>query len=1013
MRGRLLIVFVIFHLAYPHTLSIDRWRETERDTKAGLRLLLSNEQGVIIALDTPAYQLEARRFTSGLFQKLSVPGYSATTLAGEPQLPLMSAMIGVPADAQVTLHILEDEAISVKGNFNLLPAPHNLPAAEDFQLPVLAYEPKVEIYAGRDPYPLSPVRIAEDGWLRDQRIVRVEIYPFQYKPASGSLLWHRYLRVEVRFAGQGRGGTGEAERGGAEEGFEAVLRRSLLNYEVAKAWRDIPKSTIPHLQSDSVLYKITVDHDGLYRLSYADLQAAGVPLDDLDPRQLHLTSQGEDVAIYVFGEEDGKFDVEDYLAFYGRKFSGELLAQKYSAEDDYWMTYWRQLPDGSFTVWQPQFNAIMLEKYTDENVYWLSVEAFPGLRMATVDGAPHDTAPVPEFYTTTVHAEQSHEWYTYNFSSEDTWYWDRIQNTTQRTYPITLTAPASVEFTATLRAELAARTSSSTYNPDHHTLFYFNSQTEPIHDALWDGLSRYPLEVSLSQSDLLAGENQLKLSVVFDAYPAQVTDWIYFDWFEIEYARLFQAEDDQLTFAFDELGTTRQYQPDNFVSPAVEIYEITDPLKPVRVLNPRVGGGEAAFEGMHPGRATYFAIGVGAFQTPKKVSAFQPADFSPSADYIFITHHDFLTDTRTLANYRAAQGFSTLVVDVAELYDTFNYGIFHPIAIKNFLAYAFSTWETPPTYVLLVGDGNWNFKNYDSLFSPGLYTSPYPTFMPPNLAFVDPVQGEVETANLLAAVIGDDILPDVFIGRLPVNTTVELQAVIAKIIAYESAPPQDWQRRFLFIADNPDEAGDFIALAEGLIGDYFAPPWIADRIFSLQEYINSGECILYGYRCWLTNQEIMAALNSDSALIVNYIGHASNNRWAHESIFINSDIASLTNGDRLPVVLSMDCLDGYWVHPSVTALMEDMLRSADKGAVATFSPTGLGVATGHDALQRGFYEALLQDGMTRLGPLTLAGKIALFEANAYPDLIQTYTIFGDPALNLAAWHGVFVPLMVR
>jgi hypothetical protein len=265
----------------------------------------------------------------------------------------------------------------------------------------------------------------------------------------------------------------------------------------------------------------------------------------------------------------------------------------------------------------------------------------------------------------------------------------------------------------------------------------------------------------------------------------------------------------------------------------------------------------------------------------------------------------------------------------------------------------------------------------------------------------------------LAAVIGDDILPDVFIGRLPVNTTVELQAVIAKIIAYETAPPQDWQRRFLFIADNPDEAGDFIALAEGLIGDYFAPPWVADRIFSLQEYINSGECILYGYRCLPTNQEIMAALNNDSALIVNYIGHASNNRWAHESIFINSDIASLTNGDRLPIVLSMDCLDGYWVHPNVTALMEDMLRSADKGAVATFSPTGLGVATGHDALQRGFYEALLQDGMTRLGPLTLAGKIALFEANAYPDLIQTYTIFGDPALNLAAWHGVFVPLMVR
>ncbi len=241
---------------------------------------------------------------------------------------------------------------------------------------------------------------------------------------------------------------------------------------------------------------------------------------------------------------------------------------------------------------------------------------------------------------------------------------------------------------------------------------------------------------------------------------------MYFNWYAIDYARQFEAEADQLSFAHDEPGTWK-YQAAGFDSGAVTVLDLTYPLTPTRVLNPAVvsgGGGYTATFVATPGQgARYFMAGSGAELSPKSITPHTPLDLSTTAaDYVFITPQVFYTTTQSLADYRAAQGLSTLVVTVEELYDQFNFGIYHPIAIKNFLAYTFASWSTPPTYALLVGGGHWNLKGYEGYDAP-------PIYMPPNLAFVDPWQGEVDSANLLAAVVGDDILADVLIGRLPVD----------------------------------------------------------------------------------------------------------------------------------------------------------------------------------------------------------------------------------------------------
>jgi hypothetical protein len=121
----------------------------------------------------------------------------------------------------------------------------------------------------------------------------------------------------------------------------------------------------------------------------------------------------------------------------------------------------------------------------------------------------------------------------------------------------------------------------------------------------------------------------------------------------------------------------------------------------------------------------------------------------------------------------------------------------------------------------------------------------------------------------------------------------------------------------------------------------------------------------------------------------------------------------------------MTCLDGIWSWPDGPAtnfgqgLIEEMIRADAKGAVGAFSPSGLGLATGHDALAEGFYNALYSEDIRELGELALAAKNSLYETNHNLDLIHTFTIFGDPAMKLAVRHPlvqqspIYLPMVVN
>lgn len=1018
-RTILVLVFSIFGLL-AIAIGISFPRTATAASRAEFQITRSDTQGVEVLLRTEDFQVTQEPYSGENYQTLSFGGMPHSAEPGAPQLPLQYLLLGAPAGAQVEVRVIQDDPQPIPGFFHILPAPSPAPLTDDLQPGEWHSIANPKTYALNSLYPASPVRIADDAWLRDRRILRIELYPLQYNPAQGALLWHRELKVEVRFIG---GDAAQAQVPQLDEDpFSRLLEHFIANDAVARNWRATTHLPVRDSHSnpgetlDGPAYKIVVDRDGIYQLTYSNLAAAGMNVEDVDPRTFRLTSQERDVALYVSGESDGSFDANDTVTFFGEKFNGDYLASLYASENRFWYTYTQQLSTGAYTLWHPENNAEMIEKYTDENVYWLTAGGSPSPRMITTDGDPTGSgAPTPSSYRLVKHAEQDNRWWTWHFQDEETWYWETATHPYQpypRTYTTTLTALATEPFTATLRAAVGARASMDTLPNDHHTTFTLNDMATPLDDKYWEGKSRYEFEAQVAQSELNEGENQLIFNALADSAASRSFS---FDWFEIEYLRRFVAEANQLSFPGATAGSWK-YKVSGFASSAVKILDITDPLAPVLILNPSVAGVggvyTATFAITHNDPVTYFVAGESSLQSPLSITYYEPPDLLSSAnqaDYLFIAHPDFLTATQMLADFRAAQGLSTVVVNIEDVYNIFGDGIVHPIAIKNLIAYTFSDWQPPaPQYVLLVGDGHWNFKN----FNPGWYGSE-PWFMPPYLGWVDPWQGEVDATNLLATVVGDDPLPDVLIGRLLVNSVAELNTVIDKTIAYEQTPPQDWQRRLLFIADNePDPAGPFEPSAEAIINNYVPSTFTPDRIYTTDLCGPPS----YGIPCLAARDAITATLDTTGTLILDYIGHGHIQRWAQEPIFRNSDVPYLDNGAMLPVIFSMTCMDNFWFGASLNGTegalgpsqIELMVRLADRGAVAAFSPGGLGVGTGHDDLAHGFYGAIFDDGLWRLGPVSLSAKLSLYASGLNYDLLETFMVVGDPALHMLSPYGLTV-----
>jgi len=427
------------------------------------------------------------------------------------------------------------------------------------------------------------------------------------------------------------------------------------------------------------------------------------------------------------------------------------------------------------------------------------------------------------------------------------------------------------------------------------------------------------------------------------------------------------------------------------------------------------------------GEKGYWAAEVSTFKTIESIEWDKPSDLqSPlnSADHITITHADFSSQAGVLSAFRNSQGLRTIVVDAQDIYDEFGFGIVGNAPIRDFLLYAYENWESPaPSFVVLLGDGHYNPKGY----KPSIYGALRENFIPPYLSMVDPYMGETAADNRYVAFVGEDTLPDMMLGRLAVNSQDEedtlpdmmlgrlavnsqdeAAAFINKIIAYEEASVEgDWKKQVLVIADNADSAGNFPALSQQLLTCCLPSPYQSERVYLGVTHADVTSA----------KSAIIEEINS-GMFMVNYFGHGATQQWGggdsvpaySGALLETSDIQNLTNTNHYPIIVAMDCMDGYFL--SKVSLAEVITKAENKGAVASWSSTGLNVASGHETLDQAFFNAVFSDFVSSIGQATTSAKLGVWASGNHLELLDTYLLFGDPGTKIPVHH-FYLPLISK
>jgi hypothetical protein len=357
----------------------------------------------------------------------------------------------------------------------------------------------------------------------------------------------------------------------------------------------------------------------------------------------------------------------------------------------------------------------------------------------------------------------------------------------------------------------------------------------------------------------------------------------------------------------------------------------------------------------------------------------------------------FSNAARKLAEFRSSQAsekLSSVVVYMDEVYNEFSSGNLDPTAIRNFLKYAFENWEIKPFYVLLLGDGDYDYLNVEKQNR---------NFVP-----VFETEGSFDEVysypfdDYFARISGDDEKADIAIGRITAGSADEAEAAVEKIIQYESDSESGlWRNRITLVADDGltskgNDGNEHTAQAETL-ARYHTPPYFnLNKLYlSMFPTVNTG----LGRRKPRVNEEIINAVNNGT-LIMSFTGHGNPQVWTHEVVFDRDVSIAQMKNDKYFFLIAATCDFGRYDDPSILSGTEEMLLKKDGGTIGTVASVRPVFSQSNAKLAYDYFDYLLKSRDVYDLPRTLGKAFFLLKEKRFSPNDEKYHLFGDPALRL-------------
>ncbi|MBX3728623.1 MAG: hypothetical protein KF858_05515 [Candidatus Sumerlaeia bacterium] len=741
----------------------------------------------------------------------------------------------------------------------------------------------------------------------------------------------------------------------------------------------------------SALARIEVAERGIVRVTRADLEGVVPDIGERDPRGLNLVYKGEVVPIHFPGEEDGAFDEGDAFYFQGTYLEGDTTTKDiYSDSSSYFLVAGHASPVRFATK---------------------SLEDFEARPTALPDGTLwHRYHLEAENLTPFFHnfgAETTDFKFTKILTSEDAQPWE---------YKTRLTNLSDTATTFSFHVKFYGR-SSLPVNPDHEVAIDINGH--PVGTVVWDGVHATEFKRTDLPAEWVAGkEATIRFNVTgqlrdarrvspgpkdAEGLAVRALDTVFLDWFRLEYPAsataivpgLYTYNHGKLelhSVGADAEGAWHQHRLTNIPRGDVWVLDVGNGHALRTEIQETGGDTVVATFPVFLSDATHLSVAnTRSLIAPRHVvtpSRTNLVSLAAGAELVVVAHDSFLGELDGFIAHKVAMGIPSVAVATSAVYDQFNHGHKHPVAIRDFLKALHRQGDGSVRYALLIGQASQDHhgiqpedkRHPDLLPTPWYSSRAFPQY----------------ANDLWYGMLGEDRAVHVAVGRIPATTADEVRATLAKIVEFETSGPSDWKKRALFVSS--EEAmfqSELNRTAEAIAES--CEDCTSHRVYAGREGASGPDYA----------KELRERLDEGAGLMM-FAGHGGSHVWcvgpnwpptAETNMFDIDTVNTLANKGRYPIVLAATCYTTTFAFRDRTDSMGmRLLTSPEKGAVAVLSSSARLYFHPAARLYHRMVEQIHQERPRTLGDVMLTVLADSLEA----DTRESQTLLGDPSLLLAS-----------
>lgn len=903
------------------------------------------------------------------------------SIPGTPILPSETYFVAIPPLSKVKISLVEQKYNFIKNSevaFN-----PTVYLSDDSSLGYKESKPDLSKFVTAQ-FPVTEFEVIDYTWLRDYycAVIKINTHTYNWKKKEIRELLSTKLNikfVEVTSFSHSETPLGE---------FDKILKDIIINYQSASQFRSIRSQFNPVDSSGNWIdysleyVKLQIPDDGIYRIGYNDIVEYGINPQIVNPKTFKIFSKGNELPIYVSGENDLSFDPEDYIEFWSeRNYETGDYRNIVSPGEDY-INY---------------FN-----RYSDTSIVWLGWDGNEGKRVNIQNVAIPGLTDTLFSHYADLHFEED----------ERLWYYDAVvprvqlpfwQENKVWTYyvlgnggniPIGFSAPNYVPNTpVNITARLISNSTDSFYTNNHRFGLSVNS-TSPQDTIVFSYKETVNFSAEYNSNQLVQGNNIVR---IFGMQNDSLR-WhqALIDWLDVEYVRNNVAYNDSLLLRINDplenVGSVIKIS--NITQPPenILVYKIKPFLKKITLFN--ILNSVLTFTDTVSLKDEYIVVKEDLLRQPvfkSKKYFINLRDNSRGTDYLEISNRllqasaeDYLNFIDNNYNLRNA------LVFVDDIYDEFAFGYSKPEAIRDFLEYANENWIQPaPSFLLLLGDANYDYKEK---------LTPSPTVKRKNLV---PSYGNPVSDSWFTMWDSTNVnLPQMFVGRVSAESNEEVYKYLEKHQLYLNRKFDDFNKRYLFFSGGDPATPNQIELLKStndfLLNNFVKPAPVGGQSHHFYKTVdpptNFGP---------FTREQIDNAIDS-SGLFISYIGHSGTETWDNGI----TDVTDLQNSfnDRLPLITDFGCSTGKFAEPDIDAFSELFISASPDGqAIAYLGNSSWGYVSTSITYPKLFYEQLLLDSAQVISKAHLLAKMKLLDQYGTGDVNRVFNycniLFGDPLIG--------------